>query len=219
MDMEIESESRSVLSDSLRPHELYSPWNSPGQITGVWSLSLFQGIFPTQGSNSGLLHCRWILYQLSHKGSPAGTGFDSKCDFIPLTIILGLLLCPWMCGIFFLVGSSIVLSMVVQQQVINLEFSQQKMSGYLSILPKETADHDHSHEIKRCLLLGRKAMTKIDSILKSRYITMPMKVCLVIGMVFPLVMYGCESWTIKKSEHPRINVFELCCWRRLLRVP
>ena len=135
MDMEIESESRSVMSDSLRFHELYSPWNSPGQITGVGSLSLFQGIFPTQGSNPGLLHCRWILYQLSHKGSPAGMGFDSKCDFIPLTIILGLLLCPWMCGIFFLVGSSIVFSMVVQQKVIILEFSQQKMSAYLSTQP------------------------------------------------------------------------------------
>ena len=135
MDMEIESESRSVMSDSLRLHELYSPWNSPGQITGVGSLSLFQGIFPTQGSNPGLLHCRWILYQLSHKGSPAGMRFDSKCDFIPLTIILGLLLCPWMCGIFFLVGSSIVFSMVVQQKVIILEFSQQKMSAYLSTLP------------------------------------------------------------------------------------
>ena len=93
------------------------------------------------------------------------------------------------------------------------------ISFYSAILPEETADHDRSHEIKRCLLLGRKAMTKIDSILKSRYITMPMKVCLVIGMVFPLVMYGCETWTIKKSEHQRIDVFELCCWRRLLRVP
>ena len=72
-----------------------------------------------------------------------------------------------------------------------------------------TADGDCSHEIKRCLLLGRKAMTKLDSILKSRDITLPTKVCLVKAMVFPVVMYGCESWTVKKSEHQRIDAFEL----------
>ena len=82
-----------------------------------------------------------------------------------------------------------------------------------------TADGNCSHEIKRCLLLGRKAMTNLDSILKSRDITFPKKVCLVYAMVFPVVMYGCESWTIKKAEHRRIDVFELWCWRRLLRVP
>ena len=84
---------------------------------------------------------------------------------------------------------------------------------------KITADGDCSHEIKRCLLLGRKAMTKLDSILKSRDITLLTKVCLVKAMVFPVVMYGCESWTIKKAEHQRIDAFELWCWRRLLRVP
>ena len=84
---------------------------------------------------------------------------------------------------------------------------------------KITADGDCSHEIERCLLLGRKAMTKLDSILKSRDITLPRKVHLVKAMVFPVVMYGCESWTIKKSEHQRIDTFELWCWRRLLRVP
>ena len=83
---------------------------------------------------------------------------------------------------------------------------------------KITADGDCSHEIKRCLLLGRKVMTNLDSIFKSRDITLPTKVCLVKAMVFPVVMYGCESWTIKKAEH-RINAFELWCWRRLLRVP
>ena len=82
-----------------------------------------------------------------------------------------------------------------------------------------TADGDRSHEIKRCLLLGRKAMTNLDSILKSRDITLPTKVHLVKAMVFPVVMYGCESWTIKKAEHQRIDAFELWCWRRLLRVP
>ena len=84
---------------------------------------------------------------------------------------------------------------------------------------KITADGDCSHEIKRRLLLGRKVMTNLDSILKSRDITLPTKVPLVKAMVFPVVMYGCESWTIKKVEHQRIDVFELRCWRRLLRVP
>ena len=84
---------------------------------------------------------------------------------------------------------------------------------------KTTADGDCSHEIKRHLLLGRKVMTNLDGILKSRHITLPAKVHLVKAMVFPVVMYGCESWTIKKAEHRRIDAFELWCWRRLLRVP
>ena len=84
---------------------------------------------------------------------------------------------------------------------------------------KITADGDCSHEIKRCLLLGRKAMTNLDSILKSRDITLPTKFHLVKAMVFPLVVYGCKSWTIKKTEHQRIDGFELWCWRRLLRIP
>ena len=82
-----------------------------------------------------------------------------------------------------------------------------------------TADGDRSHEIKRCLLLGRKAMTNIDSILKWRDITLPTKVHLVKAVVFPVVMYGCENWTIKKAERWRTDAFELWCWRRLLRVP
>ena len=82
-----------------------------------------------------------------------------------------------------------------------------------------TADGDCRHEIKRCLFLGRKVMTKLDSILKSRDITLPTKVHLVKAMVSPVVMYGYESWTIKKAEHQRIDAFELWCWRRLLRVP
>ena len=84
---------------------------------------------------------------------------------------------------------------------------------------KILADSDCSHEIKRCLLLGRKVMTNLDSLLKSRDITLSTKVSLVKAMVFPVVMYGCESWTIKKSEHERFNAFELWYWRRLLRVP
>ena len=88
-----------------------------------------------------------------------------------------------------------------------------------ALFSKITADGDCSDEIKRRLLLGRKAMTNLDSILKSRDITLPAKVHLVKAMVFPAVMYGCESWTIKKVEHQRIDAFELWCWRRLLRVP
>ena len=84
---------------------------------------------------------------------------------------------------------------------------------------KITADVDCSHEIKRCLLLGRKVMTNLDSQLKSRDITLLIKVCLVKAMVFPVVMYECESWTVKKTECRRIDAFELWCWRRLLRVP
>ena len=84
---------------------------------------------------------------------------------------------------------------------------------------KITADGVCSHEIKRCLLLGRKVMTKLDSILKSRNITFPTKVHLVKAMVFPVIMYGYESWTIRKAEHQRTDAFELWCWRRLLRVP
>ena len=84
---------------------------------------------------------------------------------------------------------------------------------------KITADGDCSHEIKRHLLLGRKVMTNLDNILTGRDITPPTKVCLVKAMIFPVVIYGCESWTIRKAEHRRIDVFELWCWRRLLRVP
>ena len=83
---------------------------------------------------------------------------------------------------------------------------------------KITADGDCSHEIKRCLLLGRKAMTNLDRGLKSRDITLPIKICIVKAMVFPVVTYECESWTVKKAEHRRIDAFELWCWRRLLRV-
>ena len=93
------------------------------------------------------------------------------------------------------------------------------VSDFIFLGSKVTADGGCSHEIKRCLLLGRKDMTTIDSILKSRDITLPTKVYLAKGMVFPVVMYGCESWTIKKAERWRIDALELWCWRRLLRVP
>ena len=90
---------------------------------------------------------------------------------------------------------------------------------FILYISKDTANGDCSHEIKRCLLLGRKVMTNLDSILKSRDITLSTKVCLVKTMVFPVVMYGCESWTINKAEHGRTDAFKLWCWRRLLRVP
>ena len=99
------------------------------------------------------------------------------------------------------------------------EETMETVRDFIFLGSKITADGDCSREIKRCLLLGRKAMTNLDSILKSRDITLPTKVHLGKAVVFPVVMYGCESWTIKKTEHQRIDAFELWCWRRLLRVP
>ena len=93
------------------------------------------------------------------------------------------------------------------------------VSYFIFLGSKITADGDCSHEIKRCLLLGRKVMANLNSIFKSRDITLLTKVCLVKAMVFPVVMYGCESWTVKKAEPQRIDAFELWCWKRLLRVP
>ena len=92
------------------------------------------------------------------------------------------------------------------------------VSDFIFLGSKITADDDCSHEIKRHLLLGRKVMTNLDNIFKSRDITLPTKVCLVEAMVFPVVMYGCKSWTVKKAEHQRMDAFELLCWRRLLKV-
>ena len=97
--------------------------------------------------------------------------------------------------------------------------TMETMRDFISGCSKITADGDCSHKIKRRLLLGRKAMTNLDSILKSRDITLPTKVHLVKATVFPVVMYECESWTIKKAEHQRIHAFALWCWRRLLKVP
>ena len=97
--------------------------------------------------------------------------------------------------------------------------TMERVTDFILGSSKITADGDCSREIRRCLLLGRKAMTNLDSILKSRDITLPTEVLLVKAMVFPVVMYGCESWTVKTAEHQRIDAFELWCWRRLLRVP
>ena len=103
--------------------------------------------------------------------------------------------------------------------VTSWEIDGETVADFIFWGSKITADGDCSHEIKRCLLLGRKVMTNLDSILKSRDITLSTKVHLVKAMVFPVVMYGCESWTVKKAEGRRIDAFELWCWRRLLRVP
>ena len=97
--------------------------------------------------------------------------------------------------------------------------TMETVRDFIFLHSKITADDDCSHEIKRCLLFGRKVMTNLDSILKNKDITLPTKIHLVKAMVFPVVMYGCESCTIKKAEHQRIDAFELWCWRRLLRIP
>ena len=97
--------------------------------------------------------------------------------------------------------------------------TMETVPDFIFLGSKITADGDCNHEIKRCLLLGRKVTTNLDSILRSRDITLPTKVHLVKAMVFPVVMYGCGSWTVKKAERRRIDAFELWCWRRLLRVP
>ena len=103
--------------------------------------------------------------------------------------------------------------------IISWQINRETVRGFIFLGSKITVDSDCSHEIKRCLLLGRKAMTKLDSLLKERDITLLTKGCTVKAMVFPVVMYRCESWTLKKAEHWRIDAFELWCWRRILRVP
>ena len=106
--------------------------------------------------------------------------------------------------------------------IASLQIEREKVetvTDFIFLGSKITADSEYTHEIKRCLLLGRKTMTNVDSVLKSRAITLLTKVHIVKAVVFPVVMYGCESWTIKKAECQRIDSFELWCWRRLLRVP
>ena len=114
--------------------------------------------------------------------------------------------------------TKIVASVLITSWQIDGE-TMERVTEFIFLGSKITADGDRSHEIKRSLLFGRQTMTNLDSISKSRDITLPTKLCLVKAMVFPVVRYGCESWTIKKTECQRINAFELWCWRRLLRVP
>ena len=207
-DGERKSESCSVISDSLQPHELYSPWNSPGQNTGVDSLSLFQGIFPTQGSNPGLMHCKQILYHRSHKGSPrilewVAYPFSSRSsrarNQTRVSHIAGGFFANWAIREANGRRGKIVLRIKPFTHQTCLEGS------------KITADGDCSHEIKRHLLLGRRPMTNLDSELKSRVIPLPTKVCTVKAMVFPVVMYGCEL-DHKKSWVPK----NWCFWTAVL---
>ena len=112
-----------------------------------------------------------------------------------------------------------LLLLLLSGPITSWEIDWESVPDFIFWGSKITVDDDCSHEIKRCLLLGRKVMTNLDSIFKSRDITLPTKVRLVKAKVFPLVMYRCESWTVKKAERQRIDAFELWCWRRLLRVP
>ena len=116
-------------------------------------------------------------------------------------------------------SEKIGLKLMTSGSIISWQIDGKTVTDFILGGSKITADGDCSHKIKRCLLLGRKALTNLDSILKTRDINLPTKVCLVKAMVFPVVMCGCESWTIKKAEYQRIDAFELWCWRRLLRVP
>ena len=111
------------------------------------------------------------------------------------------------------------MKIMASDPITSWEIDGETVADFIFLGSKITADGDCSHEIKRCLLLGRKVMTSLDSILKSRDITLLTNGHLVKAMVFPVVMYGCESWTIKKAKHQRIDAFELWCWRRLMRVP
>ena len=157
------------------------------------------GIFLTQGSNPGLLHCRQMLYPLSHQGRP---NIQKAQHSLKLNIQKTKIM-----------ASGPITSWEIDGETV------ETVSDFIFGGSKITADADCSHEIKRRLLLGRKVMTNLDSILKSRDSTLPTKVRLVKAMVFPVVMYGCESWTVKKAEHRKIDVFELWCWKRLLRIP
>ena len=221
------SESLSIVSDSLRPHGLYSPCNSLSKNTGVGSLSLLQGIFPTQGSDPGLPHCRWILYQLSHKGSPRILEWDLpdpgielgspalQADPLPTELSRKPL---WHKA----KRKSLFMQVKQESEKAGLKLNIQKtkimtsgpitswqidgetmetVTDFIFLGSKITADCDCSHEIQRLLLLGRKSMSNLDIILKSRDNTLLTKVHLVKAMVFPVVMYACESWTIKKAKH------------------
>ena len=127
--------------------------------------------------------------------------------------VIFLLSLSWVKGKYQIMASGPTTSWEINGEIVEI------VSDFIFLGSKITTDGDCSHEIKRCLLLGRKVMTNLDSIFKSRDITLPTKVRVVKAMVFPVVMYGCESWTVKKAERRRIDAFELWCWRRLLRVP
>ena len=147
-----------------------------------------------------------MLYHLSHQGSPKSLFMKVKEKSEKVGLKLNIQKTKIM-------ASGHITSWGIDGEKV------ETVSDFISAGSKVTADGDCSHEIKRCLLHERKVMTNLDRIFKSRNITLPRKVHLVKAMVFPVVMYGCESWTVKKAEHQIIDAFELWCWRRLLRVP
>ena len=197
--------------------KLLCPWNSPGKNTGVGCHFLLQGIFLTQGLNPGLTHCRQTLYRLSHQGSLFAGRNTNNLRYADDTTLTEESVEEL---------KNLLMKLKEESEKFSLKLSIQKTkimaSGPItswqidgetmetvrafgnSVGSKITADGHCSHEIKRCLFFGRKTMTNQEIILKSRDITLPTKVRLVKAMVFPVVMYGCESWTIKKDEHQRL---------------
>ena len=158
----------------------------------------------------------WVLSQLFHSplslSSRGSLVFLCKSSISEVVSIIDLvLLRSWQTTM--ITASTCITSWQIDRGTI------ETVTKFIFLGSKITARCDYSHEIKRCLLLRRKAMTNLDSTLKSKDITLPTKVCWVKAMVFPVAMYGCESWTVKKAERRRIDAFELWCWRRLLRVP
>ena len=182
------------MSDSVRPH----PWDSPGKKTGVGCHFLLQCIKVKSES------------EVAQSGPTLHDPMDCSLPGSSVYGIFQARVLEWG-AIVFSVGT--ITSWQIDGETV------ETMSDFIFLGSKITADGDCSHEIKGRLLLGREVMTNLDSILKSRDFTLPTKVHLVKAMVFPVVMYGCESWAIKKGECQRIDAFELWCWRRLLRVP
>ena len=183
----------------------------PGKDTGVGGHFPVQGVFPTQKLNPGLLHCRQVLYKTELQEKPIYRVHHVKCRAGGRRVKKA--------GLKFNIKKTKIMasSPITSRQIEGAKV--ETVTDFIFLGSKITADGDCSHEIRRHLLLGRKAMISLDGILKSRDITLPTKVCLVKAMIFPVVMYGCESWAIMKAEHHRIDAFKLWCWRRLLRVP
>ena len=181
-------------------------------------LLLLPSIFPSIRvfSNESVLSIRWPKYRsFSFSISPSNeySGLISfTIDWLDVLVVQGTFKS-------LLQHHSSKASIIRCSAFFMVQLSQQTVAGFIFLGSKITADGDCSHEIKRHLLLGRKVMINLNNILKSRDVTLPTRVRLVKAMVFPVVMYGCESWTVKNAEHRRIDAFELWCWRRLLRVP